>query len=165
MLGEALNALLELLRRAGIRAVDRYPAEELRRGDGAVVSVGIKSGKSLSAGFGGYLGLRADPERGELELYGFQMELLVALDIYAPEAQGAAGCAAAYESAVAALCALPSGLRLRSLSCGAPAPDLSTGMFKCEAELVCAAHFVCAKAPEGGEFLDFTLRGHIVNSI
>jgi len=165
MLDEVLNALLELLRKTGIRAATQYPAEEIRREDGAAVVVGIRSAKSVSAGFGGYLGLRSDPEAGDVELYGFQVELLVSLDIYATESEGARGCVSGYSAVAAALGSLPAGLRLRTLSCGSPAPDLGTGMFKCEAELTCAAHFVCSKPDDTGEFTDFALYGHVVNSI
>lgn len=165
MFDAALNVLLSLLREAGITATAEYPTEAIRRKDGALVCVGLKNGKSASAGFGGYLGLRSDPERGEMELYGFQTELLVGLTVYAPEDQGAQGCAACYEAAVSALTCLPTGLRLKSLSRGPAAPDLGTGMFKCEAELSCAAHFVCARPADGGEFQDFALYGHVVNSI
>ncbi|MCM1150236.1 MAG: hypothetical protein NC319_09180 [Butyricicoccus sp.] len=162
MLDSVVSAIIAALNEAGIGAVEAYPKKELCRLDGALVCVGVKSAKGLPAGFGGYLGLGADPETGRSEeLYGARCVLELSLDIFAGTGAGAGECTRCAGRIPAALGALPEGIKISSLSFGAAAPDGGTGLFKCSGVLSGTAYFIARERPEDGVFSDFILRGSV----
>ena len=164
MLEDVVQALLEALGAAGLRAVRAFRREELRSCEGPLICVGVKSAKGLPAGFGGYLGLGTDPETGlSAELYGARCELELALDIYAAEGaeNGPAECLRCAELIVPALGALPEGLRIASMEFGRTLYDGETGRFVCHGVLEAAAHFIAREGKQDGEFTGFILRGRV----
>lgn len=161
MLDVIVDAVVDILGRAGLQAVREYPRTLLDPEQGPVVCVGVKSSKLLSAGAGEYLGLRETAEGGVTELYGLRLELVLTLSIFSPcdEQNGAAGCARCFTQVSDALGELPSGLRSRALVCGVTQPDSLTEMFRCDCELHCAAYLTAEADEETGEFTDFVLKG------
>jgi hypothetical protein len=164
MLESVLSAVIGVFGDSGICALRAFTGREIDR-EGARVHIGIKKGQSRSAGFGGYLGTRLDPERGEVELFGYKLDVTLELVIYAPESGGAQAAEALYSQIAEAVCRLPSGIKQKRLSLTGGEPDLKAGMFKCEAELDCTVHFVFTVSPEDAEFLDFEIKGVLKNVI
>jgi len=165
MLESVVNAVAERLAAAGIDVRRRYIGEKLDRHAPPRVFVGVKSGENSDAGFGSYLGMRNDAEYGELSVFGFRLDTVIALSIYASEDGGAEACEAVYSAVAMAARSFPQGLAVRGLKCSAAAPDLKTGMFLCEAELSLTAYFEAAADDETGEFIDFELIGEMKNAV
>lgn len=163
MIDTVVSCVVQTLENAGIDAYAKYPAAELDTKAQTVVCVGVSSCRNVSAGLGEYLGQREDSERGATNLYGFRMELVLSLDIYAPLKIGADGCTQCFSDTATALRALPSGLKPQALVCAQAQPDSSTAMFKCPVELHCTAYFVCTAGEEENEFTDFVLKGVLKN--
>ena len=126
--------------------------------EGAVIAVGLASGKLLSPGCGDYLGRRVDADTGaETECFGARMELELCLDCYAPESGAAA--LGLLQQAALALEGLSAGLRLRELRCGEAAYDGGTLSYHCRGSLAGTAFLVAETEGEAPEFRDFILRG------
>ncbi len=160
MLNAVLNAVTACLNAGGLRAVRDFPGSALDRDAGPVVCVSLRSNKLLSAGAGDYMGEQS--AGGEVSsVYGFRMEPVIALDIFAPGGGGASACAAAADSAAECLSELPSGLKLRALCCGETVYDQATEMFRCPLEIHAAAFLTRQEDAVTGEFTDFHLRGVI----
>ena len=83
-----LDAVLEVLTGAGVRAVAQYPGLALER-DTPVVCVGVRSETVTPPGFGGYLG-KEETDGVLTERYGVKAELTVLLDLYLPPEQAGA---------------------------------------------------------------------------
>lgn len=110
--------------------------------------------------FGGYLG-RAENADGVREVYGRELEAVVALDVRAPSASG---CAETLERACDALAAgLPSGLRLREQNWDAARWESENRCFLRRGRLRCGAYFTAETPEEGGVLLEFKLKG-VLNS-
>jgi hypothetical protein len=165
MLESVLSAVIGVFNDSGICAARAYTGHEINRDAGPRVHIGIKKGLSESAGFGGYLGTRLDPERGEVELFGYKLDVTIELMLCAPESGGAAAAEALYSQIAEAVCGLPSGIKQKRLALKGGEADLKTGMFKCEAELDCTVHFVFTVSQEDTEFLDFEIKGVVKNAI
>lgn len=162
MLDSVVSATVAALNKAGIEAVEAYPKRELCCLGGALVCVGVRSAKGLPAGFGGYLGLGVDPVTGKSEeLYGARCEIELALDVYAGAGAGAGECTRCAGRIPAALGDLPEGIKISSLSFGAAAPEVGTGLFKCSGVLAGTAYFIAREMDEDGVFSDFILRGSV----
>ena len=156
------SAVCEALTEGGISAaVCEFPDGEMKRYTHPVVAVGIKSGSGIAAGFAEYMGETTDPETQErVELFGKRLEVTLLLGIYSPKGAvyGAGGCIDTFAKIAEALCYMPSGLRIREITCGETGFDTATGMFLCRAEMKCSA-FMYALRESEEEFLSFTLRG------
>lgn len=151
-----LSAVTDCLVQAGLPALRAYPAQQLRR-DTPCICVGLQSCKASGSGMGEYLGRRTAADgSADTELYGLRLETEIALSVLAPNA---AQCAETVDRLSAALDALPSGLKARSLVCSRLQPDKTAGMFRCDAVLCAAAHLIAESDEETGTFLDFELRG------
>ena len=145
-------------------ALCEYPSGAKLRYTEPVVAVGIKKGSAVSPGFAEYMGELTDASTGaSSELYGKRFDVTVSLGIYSPKggAFGAQGCVDTFSAVAAALGAMPSGLRVRELSCGETRFDGATGMFLCNAEMKCTAFMYAVRSDER-EILDFTLRGTMI---
>jgi hypothetical protein len=159
MLDAVLDAVVSALTAAGVNAVRQFEPSEAGR-DCAVVCVGLKSNRLVSAGAGDYMGEKT--EGGVVsEVYGFRMEPVIALDIYSPDdgVSGAQGCLSVAEAISAALEDFPSGIKSRALIYGETRFDGATEMFHLPAELCCAAFLTREMNAETGEFTDFVLKG------
>lgn len=161
MLEGVIAAVISALNTAGIPAGPAYPKEDIS----AHVRVGVLKAADRSAGLSRYLGLRDDPERGAVEVYGLRCELELSLDVYAPpdadRENAALDCANTFDRAAAVISGVP-GLHVRELTCGAPGPDAETGMFRLPGGVKCAGLLTVAD-DDGGDtaFTDFVLRGEL----
>ncbi len=160
-LEKAAAALRDTLKKAGINAVAAMPWGGKRRFTEPVAAVWVKNGSGTDAGFSGYLGRELDSESGLWqEIYGKRLDIDFNLYIYSPDdgKYGAQGCMEVFGDAAEALGGLPSGLKLRRISCGETRYDRDTGMFRLEAEIECRA-FMYAVGSDSGEITDFNLKG------
>ena len=150
-----LSALCDTFKAAGITAVREFPADRLPDFEDFLVCVGILSSRSLSSGFGDYLGTRSDPlTLLESELYALRLELEISLDIYArPGSNPGLGLISE------ALASLPSGLRFIELRSGETRFDRDTELLKTPATLKGSAYLTAAADEDCGEFYDFVLKG------
>lgn len=164
MLEGVIAAVAEALCAAEIPAGPAYPKSPVDR-EAEFVRVGVLKAADRSAGLGRYLGMRNDPERGAVEVYGLRCELELSLDVYAPRSaeNAALKCAETFDRAAAVISGVP-GLSVRELTCGAPGPDPDTGMFRLSGGVKCAGLLtVTDSGGSGGEtaFTDFVLRGEL----
>ena len=162
MLEGVIASVCKALCAAGIPAGPAYPKEAVS----AHVRVGVLKAADKSAGLSRYLGMRNDPERGAVEVYGLRCELELSLDVYAPlDSENAAlACAETFDRAAAVISGV-AGLHVRELTCGAPGPDAETGMFRLSGGVKCAGLLAIADDDGGGSenaaFTDFVLRGEL----
>ena len=158
-LNQVCGAVLEALRSAGLTAVNAYEGAA-KQYHGPVTAVGVESVQGRTAGLGGYLGERWDPESGTVrEVYGMQMDVTVLLEIRAP---AAADCEQTMEAAAGVLMnALPAGLRPGEMNWQGISWDKANGMFLRKGTLQCRAAFTAESAGEGSELLDFILKGTV----
>lgn len=157
MLDTVVNAVVRALGSCGVNAMAAYPEKTAEPLGGAAVAVGVRSGKLLSSGAGEYLGLKKREDGGEEELYGFSLELVLSLDIFA---ENAGGCSGIVSRLGALMGAMPCGVRVQSLSWGESEADPFTGMFCCRCEMHCTA-FLASAETDSGEFTDFILKGTV----
>ena len=161
-LTQVRDAAASALRAAGLTALTAFPAERAKRYDGAVAAVVVGAAEGTSMGFCNYLGQVYDEEAGTVrELYGRQLEGDIAVEI---RAERAADCEAGSEAASDALLGgLPEGIRPGELRWEALAWEKATGMFLRRGTLRCRAVFVAQAQADGGDFLDFILKGVMTN--
>ncbi len=157
------TAVLSVLNRGGIRAVEAFPAGSMKRLTRPVTAVALAAADAGEAAFCQYLGQRwNETEQVWEELYGKRVELTFALDIFSPrtEEHGAAGCRAVFDDiAGQLLAAAPAGLRVNGFSCGPVSFDKDVEAFRCRAEARCTAYLCAVSSDEDGMLLDFELRG------
>ena len=161
---QILCAVTQALSGDGYSVIRAYPRSGAARWSHPVVAVSIKAGSQISTGFGEYLGVKNDPERGALELYGKRVELTVAADIYSPKDMdnGAQKCAQVFAAICTAAGALPQGIKCGGVSCQETELDGKTGMFLCRCELKLQAYLYAEDDGESGQILDFRLKGEAV---
>lgn len=159
-----IGAVCDALCEYGVPAVmTAYPSSARERFTSPVATVGLGGGSGVSSGFSEYMGIRFDEvKQTYAEVYGKRLELTLSVGIWSPKdaEYGAAACHAIFGDLVAALPALPNGIRVRELTCGETRFDRSAGMFRLGAELKLTA-FLYAEKTDDAEILDFTLRGTV----
>lgn len=151
-----LDAVLSALRGAGLRAAAQYPNLALEKTVPAVC-VGVRSETVAAPGFGSYLG-REEIGGVTVERYGVKADITVLLDLYLPPEE-LSRCQTLFSQVSGALAGLPAGVKLRKLTRGEPVPDKAVEMFRCPCTMECTAYFVGEMEQDGGEWLDFVLRG------
>ena len=161
MLTNVISAVVTALQGAELSAGSAWPKAALQRGE-RFVAVGVERAEDCAGGFARYLGVEPDEEEGEREVYGLRCNITLRLDIYAPlSADNAAEtCLDLFDAAAEVISALP-GLQVKGLSCGAPAPDRETGMFRLHGGVNCSALLISTEQGEDGTFTDFVLRGEL----
>lgn len=154
--------MAEFLRQNGVDAVCAYPESQRARRSGVVAAVSVRACQGGPEGFRDYLGERYDEATGQWqELYGRRIILTFGLDLYAPQGSGAAEIQAAYDRLSEAFqWEGPKGLALQELSCGETEFDRAAGLYHRPVTAVCRG-FLYAVAGEGGQFVDFIVRGEI----
>lgn len=157
-LAQVRQVVIQALQKAGMTALEAYPADRAKRYSGPVAAVAVGAAEGRTLGFCNYLGERYDPETGAaVERYGKQLEGDIVVEV---RAEGAAGCEAGCEQAAEVLLGgLPSGVRPGELRWEALVWERATGMFLRRGSLRCRAVFVAQAEEEGGTFLDFRLKG------
>lgn len=157
-LTQVRDAVVSALDTAGLRTLTAFPGERAKQYGGAVATVAVGAAEGKALGFCSYLGERWD-EQAEMtrELYGKQLESDIAVEI---RAERAADCEAGCETASEVLLGgLPGGIRPGELRWEALVWEKATGMFLRRGTLRCSAVFVAQAQEDGGEFLDFILKG------
>lgn len=153
----AVSTALQDINAADI--ISAFPADSKKRFVSPVIAIGVRKGETVSAGFSEYMGERFDQEHGTYyEVYGKKLELTLGVDIYAPKDSGAGACLDVAAEVISLLPTLPSGIKVKSFSCGEARFDTVTGMFLLRAEMHCLC-FMYADKTDDAELLNFTLRG------
>ncbi len=160
----ALNTLREAvaqqLRQAGVNAVTAMESARASRWREAVAAVSLSRVVCAPGGFKDYLGMRREPDGAERELYGREVELTLALDIYAPRDGGESACRQAAETVAETLvCQGAAGLTALELQTGRVEFLESTGLYRLQVSCRCKAWLVAAAESGGGAFVDFEVKG------
>ena len=119
----ALNALreqvAEQLRQAGVNAVTGMESARASRWREAVAAVSLMRVVCAPGGFKDYLGTHQEENGLERELYGREVELTLALDIFAPRDGGESACQMAAETVAESLvCDGAAGLNALEIQSG-----------------------------------------------
>jgi hypothetical protein len=165
MLNAVINALTGVLTAGGISAVRRFPATAAEFSDG-VVCVSVDACRSISPGFGDYIGVRVNDDGGETELFGRKLEFDARFEIIWPFASdsGAKSCTECADEVMQLLGVLPEGLRATEISRGEITADETLAAFRCTCTLRCTAYFVAERGGDDTAFTDFVLKGAVGNA-
>ncbi len=161
----ALNALredvAEQLRQAGVNAVTGMESAQAARWRAAVAAVSLSKMVCASGGFQDYLGVRRDADGVERELYGREVELTLALDIFAPRDGGERACQEAAEiTAENLMCYGAAGLNALEIQAGQVEFLEKDGLYRQKTSCRCRAWLV-ARMDGGGAFVDFEVKGRL----
>lgn len=147
------DAVVQTLKTAGLDARGAWDAKAGTI-SAPLVCADVETTTARPMALGGYLGQIQD-ESGVREVYGRELEAVVALDVRAPSA---AECTAALERACDALSAgLPPGLRLRRQDWEAVTWERGNRCFFRRCRLRCGAYFTAEAGEESGTLLEFRL--------
>lgn len=160
MLDAVIDALVGVLTEGEVNAQRCFPEAGADYSKDCVC-VDAKSCRSLSAGFADYVGVRTKADGSETELYGKRLELAAGIEVYSPTAKG---CTVLADRVSKLLTALPEGLKAIGLERGEVSFDNRLGAFHCGCVLTCTAVFVAESGGDDGEFLDFILKGSVLNA-
>lgn len=154
------NQLCEWLKQREIPALTGWTGVERSAMAAPAVLVTVKEYSACSAGFEDYLGEQYNEEKGTWEeLYGRKAEVILGLDLYAPERESEQSLQTLLERLISMLTLeIPDGLQVGNITCGQTKWDEGQRRIKREVSARCTLwlHAVCS---EGTEFLDFELRG------
>lgn len=162
----ALNALregvAEQLRETGVNAVAAMESQRAGRWREPVAAVSLSKAVCAPGGFKDYLGVHTDPETGqERELYGREVELTLALDIYAPRDGGEGDCQQTAETVMETLaCRGAAGLTALEIQSGRVEFLEKEGLYRLPVSCRCKAWLVAA-VDSGGAFVDFEVKGRM----
>ena len=153
----ALNSLredvAEQLRQAGVNAVTAMESAQAPRWREAVAAVSLSKVVCAPGGFKDYLGVGRGADGVERELYGREVELTLALDIFAPGDGGARACQEAAEAAAETLvCQGAAGLNALELQTGQVEFLEQEGLYRQKTTCRCRAWLV-ARMDGGGAFV------------
>ena len=154
------EAVAEQLRQEGLNAVTAMESARAARWREAVAAVSVARVVCAPGGFKDYLGMRQGPNGAERELYGREVELTLALDIYAPRDGGEGACQQAAETATETLvCQGAAGLNALEIQTGRVEFLESMGLYRLQVNCRCKAWLVAAAESGGGAFVDFEVKG------
>ncbi len=161
-----ITAVCQSLSDGGVSAViSQNPFGGKKRHNNPIITVGLKAGTAVSCGFAEYLGMKYDEGLDTYsELYGKKMDLSLGLSFWSPKAEkhGHEKCLMLFSQVADALKSLPVSLKVKELSCGETLFDVTAEMFRCDAELKLSA-FLTAESTDDPQFLDFKLKGVLIN--
>ena len=160
----ALNALreqvAEQLRQAGVNAVTGMEGARASRWREAVAAVSLSRVVCAPGGFQDYLGTHREENGQERELYGREVELTLALDIFAPRDRGESACQEAAEAAVESLmCHGAAGLSALEIQTGQVEFLDKEGLYRQKTSCRCKAWLVARMDDGDGAFVDFEVKG------
>ena len=160
MLTNVICAVVDALNTAGVPACSAWRRAAADR-NRSCVCVGVERAEDCGA-FARDLGRETDEVYGEREVYGLRCAVELRLDIYAPlaEEHAANACLDLFDAAAGVISCMQ-GLQVQALSCGAPAPDKESGMFRLRCGVKCSALLLSTSQGEDGSFTDFVLRGEL----
>ncbi len=159
-LDQIRSAMLTTLEKAGLMAVAAWPYQGYQGLTEGLVAVSVRSCEDQQAGFGHYLGERYDSDTDKWqELYGKKIQIEFGLNIYTPTKGGAQESQEIFDKLSEAFQVYaPAGLKVEKLSRGEITLNKTLGVFCCPVEAQCNA-FLYAIAEDGGEFVDFEVKG------
>ena len=162
----ALNALrekvAEQLRQAGINAVTGMESARASRWREAVAAVSLSRVVCAPGGFKDYLGMHQEENGLERELYGREVELTLALDIFAPRDAGESACQEAAEAVAESLvCHGAAGLNALEIQTGQVEFLDKEGLYRQKTTCRCKAWLVARMDDGGGAFVDFEVKGRM----
>lgn len=159
-LDQIRSVMVETLCTGGISAVSAWPYKGFQGLSEGMVAVSIRSCEDGQAGFGHYLGERYDSDTDKWsELYGKKIQVEFGLDIYTPTKIGAQESQEIFDQLNAVFHQYaPTGLKMEKLSRGEIKLNNTLGVFCCPVVAQCSA-FLYAIAEDGGEFVDFEVKG------
>ena len=160
----ALNALREQvagqLRQAGVNAVTGMESARASRWREAVAAVSLSRVVCAPGGFKDYLGMHREENGLERELYGREVELTLALDIFAPRDGGESACQEAAEAVAESLvCHGAAGLNALEIQVGQVEFLDREGLYRQTTTCRCRAWLVARMDDGGGAFADFEVKG------
>lgn len=151
--------IAEQLEELGIPAAAAFePADKTVR-SGPVAAVSLAEVVCQKGGFQDYLGRRTDEDGTAEELYGREVELTAALDIYGPRDSGETVCRTlADQMAERVLLEGLAGLTVHRMESGKMEFLDSCGMYRLPVRCVCRG-WLAAAVREDGEFVDIEVKG------
>lgn len=161
-----MNGALDALRRGmteqlhawGINAIAAMEPERASRWRKPVVAVALSRVVCAPGGFQDYLGTRDDGGKTR-ELYGREVELTLALDIYVPRDGGEGACQETLAAMTQMLvCQGAAGLTALEIQADRVEFLENVGLYRQGVSCRCKAWLV-AEAEDGGSFTDFEVRG------
>ena len=160
----ALNALrrqvAQQLRQAGVNAVTGMESARSSRWREAVAAVSLSRVVCAPGGFKDYLGTHQEENGLERELYGREVELTLALDIFAPRDGGESACQEAAEAVAESLvCHGAAGLNALEIQSGQVEFLDKEGLYRQKTTCRCKAWLVARMDDDGGAFVDFEVKG------
>lgn len=160
----ALNALreqvAEQLRQAGVNAVTGMESARSSRWRQAVAAVSLMRVVCAPGGFKDYLGTSREADGRERELYGREVELTLALDIFSPRDGGESICQEAAETVAESLvCHGAAGLNALEIQTGQVEFLDKEGLYRQKTTCRCKAWLVARMDGGGGAFVDFEVKG------
>lgn len=157
------RAVAEQLRRAGLNAVTAMEGARAGRWREAVAAVSISRVACAGGGFQDYLGAYADPDTGaERERYGREMELTLALDVFAPRDAGESACLELAEAAAQCLiCQGAAELPVLEVQAGRAEFLERDGLYRLPVSCRCRAWLTARLEEEAGRFADFEVKGSL----
>ena len=160
----ALNALrekvAEQLRQAGVNAVTGMESVRSSRWRQAVAAVSLSRVVCAPGGFKDYLGTRREADGLERELYGREVELTLALDIFSPRDGGESVCQEAAETVAESLvCYGAAGSNALEIQTGQVEFLDKEGLYRQKTPCRCRAWLVARMDDGGGAFVDFEVKG------
>ena len=160
----ALNALreqvAEQLRQAGVNAVTGMESARASRWREAVAAVSLSRVVCAPGGFKDYLGTYREKNGPERELYGREVELTLALDIFAPRDGGESACQEAAEVVAENLmCYGAAGLNALEIQSGQVEFLDKEGLYRQKTTCRCKAWLVARMDDGDGAFVDFEVKG------
>ena len=153
-------AVCRWLTERGIPAREGWSGQVRSAPGEAFVLVSVREYTACNAGFEHYLGERYNEETAAWEeLYGRKVELTLGLDLYARERESEAALQELAQKVAGALTLeAPEGLQIERITCGETVWSEKQRCLTREMSAACTA-WLRAVCSEGGEFLDFELRG------
>ena len=156
------GAVVEQLRKAGVNAVTAMESARAPRWREAVAAVSLSKLVCAPGVFQDYLGLRRGADGGERELYGREVELTLAIDIFAPRDGGEHACQETAEMVAENLmCFGAAGLDALELQAGQVEFLERDGLYRLKTSCRCRAWLVARTDEGGGAFVDFEVKGRL----
>ena len=152
------DGVADQLRKNGLNAVTAMDCARAPRWREAVAAVGLSKAVCAPGGFQNYLGLRKGPDGVEQEVYGQEVELTLALDIFAPRDGGGDACQQAADAVLEVLVCqggFSSGFEY-------PVQFLEKdGLYRQELLCRCGAWLTAQVDGETGFFTEFEVKGRV----
>ena len=162
-LNEWRLAVAEQLRERGLNVVTAMEGARTARWREAVVAVSLSGVVCAAGGFQDDLGVWTDPASGkERELYGREVELTLALDVFAPRDGGESVCQRAAETVTEFLvCRGAAGVAALEVRAGRVEFLETEGLYRQEISCRCRAWLAARMDDEAGAFVDFEVKGRL----